>query len=793
MADDNALIVPFKPRDYQKPLIDFMLAGGKRAFAMWHRRAGKDFTMFNLMVRMATKRVGIYYYFLPTFAQGKKIIWDGMTNEGLRFVDCIPKPFVKNMNAQEMKILLVNGSIIQVIGTDNFNCYDDKTEILTKNGWKLFEDIGEDEIVMTRTEDGLIEYHKIDEKMKYDMDGEMYKIKNNAIDAVVTDNHKFWVEGRNGSRGFKTLGEVSLSNDRIPATAQWVGESPDKFVFPVVDNMKGEPLSWDIALYCKFMGIWLAEGSKRISEKKGTYEVIITQVKPNHLDAIHKLLKDLNLNYKYTKGNFIFSNKQVCLYLKQFGLSYEKFVPNNILGYEKKDLELFLEWFIKGDGSNRKDGTRMLYSTSKYMLDQFQEIVIKCGLSGNITSRVNKTSTLKDGRVITPKRLIYTLAIRRSKWKHFGSSKKSYISKVKYAGNVYCVSVKNHVVKVRRNGKEMWCGNSIRGTNPVGCVFSEYAFQDPRAFSVVSPILRANKGWAIFNSTPNGKNAFYKLSKIAKDNPDWFYQKLTWKDTHFLTEKDIQAERDSGILPAMIEQEYNCSFEVGAVGAYYVDQIQKMREEDRISDVPHEPLKKVHVFTDIGKHDSSVFIFAQLHGKEIHIIDHYASNGKDIEDYVLMLRKKGYDYDTLWLPHDGDHKKLGMKRTVREQFKDAGFHTNFIPKGASGKQEGIQIARSRFKNVWIDQKRNEDLVLALENYQKEYDPIKKVFKDSPLHDWTSDYADAFRYMMIGLDPEKVEKSHKIKHPLFARKKIGGVRLNQDRFVKPWMKKRNVIR
>ena len=68
--------------------------------------------------------------------------------------------------------------------------------------------------------------------------------------------------------------------------------------------------------------------------------------------------------------------------------------------------------------------------------------------------------------------------------------------------------------------------DSIMGTNPIGCVFSEYSLQDPTAWQLIRPILVENGGWAIFNATPRGKNHLYDLYEMAKCNPSWFTQLL---------------------------------------------------------------------------------------------------------------------------------------------------------------------------------------------------------------------------------------------------------------------------
>ena len=109
------------PRDYQMPLVQYIAGGGTRAFYCCHRRAGKDMTCFNTMILMSQIRVGPYFYFLPTYAQGRKIIWDGMSGDGLPFLGHIPPELISAKNGTEMKINLRNGSLIQVIGTDNID------------------------------------------------------------------------------------------------------------------------------------------------------------------------------------------------------------------------------------------------------------------------------------------------------------------------------------------------------------------------------------------------------------------------------------------------------------------------------------------------------------------------------------------------------------------------------------------------------------------------------------------------------------------------------------------------
>ena len=109
----------FQLRFYQAPIWEAYRKGYKRILAVLPRRSGKDFSTWNLIIRCALERIGIYWFVYPTYAQGKKILWDGMTNDGKRFLDYLPQETIESMNSQEMKIRLRNGSIIQVLGSDN--------------------------------------------------------------------------------------------------------------------------------------------------------------------------------------------------------------------------------------------------------------------------------------------------------------------------------------------------------------------------------------------------------------------------------------------------------------------------------------------------------------------------------------------------------------------------------------------------------------------------------------------------------------------------------------------------
>ena len=111
------------PRPHQMKLWRYLYEGGKRAVAVWHRRAGKDEICLHHLCVAAMRRVGNYAYALPEYAHGRKTIWNAVNpHTGRRRIDeAFPVALRRQVNDQEMFIRLLNGSTIQIIGSDRYD------------------------------------------------------------------------------------------------------------------------------------------------------------------------------------------------------------------------------------------------------------------------------------------------------------------------------------------------------------------------------------------------------------------------------------------------------------------------------------------------------------------------------------------------------------------------------------------------------------------------------------------------------------------------------------------------
>jgi phage terminase large subunit len=308
--------------------------------------------------------------------------------------------------------------------------------------------------------------------------------------------------------------------------------------------------------------------------------------------------------------------------------------------------------------------------------------------------------------------------------------------------------------------------DSLMGTNPRGVVFSEYSLQDPRAYQYIRPILTANDGWALFLSTPRGKNHLWELYQIAQNSPEWFCIKLTVEDTNHIPLFEIEKERAEGIMSEdLIQQEYYTSFTMGVEGSYYAKYIDRMRVKNQIGDVPYEAGFKVHTAWDLGVRDSTCIIFFQVIGQSVRIIDCYEKSKEGLEHYVKIINQKDYIYGRHIAPHDIKVREFGSGMTRIEKAKQLGI--TFVTAPDLSIEDGIETVRSTFSKIWIDATVCAPLIKALENYRQEYDARRKVYKDYPLHDWSSHFADCMRYLCISLPktrdtltPEELTQRHR---------------------------------
>ncbi len=296
--------------------------------------------------------------------------------------------------------------------------------------------------------------------------------------------------------------------------------------------------------------------------------------------------------------------------------------------------------------------------------------------------------------------------------------------------------------------------DALVGTPPVGLVFSEFALSNPFAWSYLRPILLENSGWAIFISTPRGRNHLYNLYKFALDPAnEWHAIMNKASETGVFTKAQLKNELLEYVVQygkrmgtSMFNQEYECSFESAIPGAYYAEELNELERAGRLCDVPYDENLPVITSHDLGMNDESVCFYWQVAGSQIRMIDYNVWRGTGLAEQVREMKSKPYIYGQYIYPFDINVQELGTGTTRLQVLKGLGVHPTIAPK--LGIMEGIDAFRRLIPRLWIDRGKCGDAFEILKSYRAEWDEKLQVLRKTPLHSYESNYADSCRYFAV---------------------------------------------
>jgi len=189
------------------------------------------------------------------------------------------------------------------------------------------------------------------------------------------------------------------------------------------------------------------------------------------------------------------------------------------------------------------------------------------------------------------------------------------------------------------------------------------------------------------------------------------------------------------------------AFEASVEGAYYGKDISLMRKEKRVMSVPYDPALPVNTFWDLGMDDATTIIFHQRYGVQNRIIDYEEVTNEGMAYMARLLSEKEYAYGTHYFPHDLNVRELGTGISRKKVAEALGIIPITVVPRPRNQQElldQIEGVRNFLRTCYVDEENCEKLLLALENYRREWDERLGAYKRSPLHNWASHGADGMR-------------------------------------------------
>jgi len=391
------------------------------------------------------------------------------------------------------------------LGENSWGCYDDQTEVLTKKGWVPWPSVkGGEKFATLNPANHVLEYQQATAHYAYDYDGELLRFSSQGVDLLVTPNHRMYVTNhhKRQSPNWPVVRADSIDGSRrICFKKDAVNNAPDVGAFHVA----GQKVEAD--LWLEFLGYFLSEGhtsqqnhirtrvrTRKYARKGGalrdgttgqfvpdpegvpdevtyqatesypetSYIVGLSQSEGEDADCIAQCLHRLPFQFgeglkpaeERRKPQRVWTHTTRGLYesMSVFGKAPEKHIPRACLQLSARQSRVLLDALMLGDGT-KSGGSWTYYTSSPQFADDVQELALRCGFAADIhiTDRTNQPGYNHPEYQVGIKRIRVRPEARYT------------LEQVPYRGKVYCITVPNGLVYVRRNGQAVWSGNSQWG------------------------------------------------------------------------------------------------------------------------------------------------------------------------------------------------------------------------------------------------------------------------------------------------------------------------------------------
>ncbi|HEV2036896.1 MAG TPA: hypothetical protein VGU71_22320 [Candidatus Dormibacteraeota bacterium] len=443
----------------------------------------------------------------------------------------------------------VLGSDLYALTILDGTCYSADTEVLTKRGWLRFDqvDIANDEFATRNQVSHAFEWETATYFHQADYSGEMIHLTSRTLDLLVSPNHRVLVDrlprshggwDRRSVRGESIVTAKALADDYehggicgIPVTSTWAGTPIPAITIPSNGRTNSKAFSCTGDQFAAFMGMWLSEGS--VGSGTNDDQVFVTQQPESKgFEPFRQLLIEIfGFEPVHTGHSWVIGRRVLADFLRPFGHAHEKYVPEIIRDAPREQLAIFWHYYMLGDGHFATDGREGIITASRLMADHMQEIAQKLGFSAAVLERApSKVAVTIGGRQIVTDRTHYTVRLRTSPVQRFR------VERERYEGQIYCVSVPNEILYVRRNGQPAWCGNTIKPMldirggppQPPNPAYQQFVWGLPRV-DLISLVMDARDDTVIQDAQRGFSYSQAEFLELTRDQLAYMpYHKRAW-------------------------------------------------------------------------------------------------------------------------------------------------------------------------------------------------------------------------------------------------------------------------
>lgn len=339
--------------------------------------------------------------------------------------------------------------LINYLVRSRHGCYDDQTEVLTREGWKRWPDVRGDEWFVTRAADGAIEYQRAERLIAKPYDGPMINIRMAHVDLLVTPDHRMWAKRR--LQAHRERWDLVPASDLLEAShrlamggGQWNPDIP----FSPPPGFLG------------LLGFFIGDGYVKDETNTPTFRLR----KEREISYLYAKAAECGFEVRHRPDSdryYLIADEEFRLLAKKcYDEDRAKIIPHEVMDSGSEALTELLEGLWNSDGSVSKTGKQTYSTTSATLAGQIQEVALKVGAAAVVADH---PFARDDGHYGTKRRYRVTLYRERNLYPKVGwtrGARDEQVTVVNYRGKIYCVTVPNGTLYVRRNGKPAWCGNS---------------------------------------------------------------------------------------------------------------------------------------------------------------------------------------------------------------------------------------------------------------------------------------------------------------------------------------------
>ncbi len=381
----------------------------------------------------------------------------GVQRMSIGFDEAPPQDFYEE---QGPRLLMEDGDMVFAYTPADRTCFDEETEIITKRGWKKYNEIlMHDELLSYNVDKDCYEWSDIKGFYLKEYKGKMIHIKNKRFDFLVTPEHK-WVVCNDRRKNKRYLEKsINLNSKHIIKRASSFKEIKE-------DNLNFSDELIALAGWTVTDGTVFKEGNSckisitqsRSANEKHCLEIekLLSHFSPeNYSTAIYDYRPRV-INGKVWDGE---GQVQVFHVYRDLRKDLLKVLDGKSIKQEwlcslsVRQLNILYEAMVDGDGHRKKKGAvEFKQVNNEKLIDAFHLV---CILTGRFSDKRKRKYTLEKEQLGIN---VFAIGERYESNSHVKSCKinKEY----EYSGKIWCPTTKNGTVVVRRKGHVSISGNS---------------------------------------------------------------------------------------------------------------------------------------------------------------------------------------------------------------------------------------------------------------------------------------------------------------------------------------------